>query len=243
MGLDDEASESCHRLKKFASELNEHNLLSVARSCKTRLSVLRGEEKPAIDWDRSVVNEAPVLSELFVWLEASMITRARELIASDTKSNLEEASESLKAIQHQTETANLSCQTIEAAVLQALTLDKLGRAEEAIRVLEKVVSFAGPRGWIRPFIEAGPPMADMLKRLRKQDALGDYIDRILAAYPEMGSISPRPELRSTIDDQGVEIGNRRPNSGYEIQNSRFPGRTTNQSRTRSPRVSDAAASE
>lgn len=204
MGLDDEATESCHRLKKFASELNEHNLLSVARSCKTRLLVLRGEEKPAIDWDRSAVDESPVLSELFVWLEAPAITRARELIVSGTKGNLEEASESLAAIQHQTETANLSCQTIEAAVLQALALDKLGRADEAIRALQKVVSLAGPLGWIRPFIEAGPPMADLLKRLSKQDVSGDYIDRILAAYPDMASISPRTDLRSTSDDQGVE---------------------------------------
>ena len=47
-------------------------------------------------------------------------------------------------------------------------------------------------------------MADLLKRLSKQDVSGDYIDRILAAYPDMASISPRTDLRSTSDDQGVE---------------------------------------
>ena len=63
-----------------------------------------------------------------------------------------------------------------------MVLEKLGRSDEALIVLEEVVSLAGPGGLVRPFIEAGPKMADLLKRLQKQNVAVDYIEKILAAF-------------------------------------------------------------
>ena len=63
---------------------------------------------------------------------------------------------------------------------------------------------AKPGGWIRPFVEAGPPMVDLLMRLREQNVSVDYIDRILAAFPDTESIPPLPDLRSTNDEREFE---------------------------------------
>ena len=42
---------------------------------------------------------------------------------------------------------------------------------------------AEPGGLIRPFVELGPPMADLLNRLIKKNVAVEYIEKILAAFP------------------------------------------------------------
>jgi LuxR family maltose regulon positive regulatory protein len=175
-----DAAETAGRLQEFARELRERNYLSVAISCQVRLALLRGDLNSAVEWGQSV-NESPVLAELFSWLEAPSITRARVLIAEGTNDSLGKASELLATIRQLIEACQFTCQMIEVAVLQSMVLEKLGRSDEALIVLEEVVALAGPGGWVRPFIEAGPKMADLLKRLQKQNVAVDYIEKILAA--------------------------------------------------------------
>jgi hypothetical protein len=69
------------RLVDFAQELNNPQYLTVAHSCRARLSLLRGGLEPAVQWARSV-NETPVPSALFIWLEVPSIAQARVLIAA-----------------------------------------------------------------------------------------------------------------------------------------------------------------
>ena len=188
MQLEDEASESCQRLQEFALELNESNYLSVAQSCRARLSVLQGALRPAVEWGRSF-DESPVLSEVFSWLEAPSITQVRVLIADGTEESLNKAFDLIRSLRQLSESCHFTCQTIEIAILQSMALEKQGRGEEALNNLEEVMVLAGPRGWIRPFVEAGPPMADLLKRLRKQNVAVDYIEKVLTAFPGHGPAS------------------------------------------------------
>jgi len=180
MRLDEKVTESCRRLQEFALELQERNLLSVAQSCQARLSVLRGDVRSAVEWGLSV-NESPVEAEVFSWLEAPSITQARVLIADGSRQSLLNATELLQSIRDLCEACQFRCQIIEVAVLQSIALDKLGRSDEALTALEEVITLAGPLGWIRPFIEAGPLMAGLLKRLHKQNVAVEYIEKILAA--------------------------------------------------------------
>jgi len=57
----------------------------------------------------------------------------------------------------------------------------MSRTEEALAMLEHVVTLSSPGGWIRPFVEPGLPMAELLNRLSKKNVELDYIRGILAA--------------------------------------------------------------
>ena len=66
---------------------------------------------------------------------------------------------------------------------QSVALEKLKRTDGAMKALEGVLALAQPGGWIRPFVEAGPPMADLLKRLRNRNIALSYVGQLLSAPP------------------------------------------------------------
>jgi LuxR family maltose regulon positive regulatory protein len=216
----DAADESIDSLIDLVRELNVPQYLSVAYSCRARLSLLRCDLATAIEWTHSI-NETPVPSALFMWLEIPSITQARVLIADGTEASLVKAIELLDTLAQLAQTYRFTNQTIEIAVLQSMALVKLERGNEALAALKEVVALAGPLGWIRPFIEAGAPMADLLKQLRKRDASVDYINRILAAFPDTESKPPLTDLRATNDEREFEAETVTPieNPKSKIQNS------------------------
>jgi LuxR family maltose regulon positive regulatory protein len=193
-----EAEKSIQRLQEFARELEGHSYLSLAQSCQTRLSLLRGNVNPAVDWSRSV-EDPPVAAELFSWFEATSITQARVLIADGSEQSLLKAVKQIQSVRDLCEKNRFTCQTIEVTVLQSLLFEKQGHSDAALKSLEEAIVMAEPGGWVRPFIELGRPMAELLGRFVRQKGRTDYVHRILDAF-------------QTIDRQPVSIspGSSRP---------------------------------
>jgi LuxR family maltose regulon positive regulatory protein len=85
--------------------------------------------------------------------------------------------------------------------LLALALEKQGRTDDALAALETAVYLARPGGFIRPFVELGPPMAGLLKRLAEKNIAAAYIGRLLAAFhatpPPTASDAQPPDVQLT----------------------------------------------
>ena len=129
----------------------------------------------------SSFRETPLPMELFFWLEVPSITRARVLIALGSEQSLSQATELLRELQDGSNSLRLTGQTIEISVLQALAIDKRGRADEALDAVKEAVALARPGGWVRPFVEAGPAMVGILRRLDSSGEEAIFVRQILDA--------------------------------------------------------------
>ncbi len=178
MGQTDQATNVIDGLIEFSQEAGESGHIDVAESCNARLSFMRGESKMGLEWARSYDAETHVPSMNF-WLEIPVITQTRILILAGTNDDVVRALGLLDSLVKGIDKLHNTYQKIEILVLQSVALDKLERTTEAQTFLEEAVNKAQPGGWIRPFVEAGPTMPDMLKRLEAKDITGEYIEKLI----------------------------------------------------------------
>jgi LuxR family maltose regulon positive regulatory protein len=80
---------------------------------------------------------------------------------------------------------------IELHLLKALALQAQGELVGALAALERALSLAEPGGYVRIFVDEGPPMARLLYRAAGGGAVSRYVGELLAAFdlervPEAG---------------------------------------------------------
>jgi LuxR family maltose regulon positive regulatory protein len=106
------------------------------------------------------------------------------LLAEGSDTDLQEAEKKLQECLRLSRAQHSTFQMISIMVLQALALQKQGRTDEALAVLEEAVDLARPGGFIRPFVESGPTVEGLLKRLAAKNIALDYIGQLLDAFRE-----------------------------------------------------------
>ncbi len=191
-----------------------YNLL-IANSTRARLSLLRGNLESAGRWVKTFDNYPQFFSMLF-FTEIPDVTQCRVLIAIGSDFSLKTALKELRILWKGVKAIHNTYQMIEIAVLEALALQKQGRTDDALCRLQRAVTLAKPGGWIRPFIEAGTQIADMLKTLIKRKVEIYYLKQILAAFgndknqkvsnPHHPSFSPRTQsLIEPLTNRELEI--------------------------------------
>jgi LuxR family maltose regulon positive regulatory protein len=72
---------------------------------------------------------------------------------------------------------------IKIQILQALGFQAAGKADQAMKALAQALMQAEPEGYIRTFVDEGPPMAALLHRAALRGVTPDYIASLMAAFP------------------------------------------------------------
>jgi len=190
------AGATLERLITYAHTPNDSTYSTIANSCRTRLSLIKGEAP--FSFGPAGINKAMNEEPMFFWLEIPSITRCRVLLEEGSDVNLQEAENRLQEYLRLCRTQHNTFQMIFILPLLALAHEKQGRPDEAATVLEEAVNMAGPGGFIRPFIEPGPELAGPLKRLAEKNIAVDYIGQILAAFSPPDH--PPSSIAQTPDD-------------------------------------------
>jgi LuxR family maltose regulon positive regulatory protein len=193
----DKATTTLERIFEYIHSLNDSTLFDIAHSCRARLSLMKAEAPVAPGVPS--INKTSNGEALIFWLEIPVITQCRVLIAEGSDAGLQEAEKKLQECLRLSQAQHNTFQMIGIMALQALALQKQGREDEALAVLEEVVDLARPGGWIRPFVESGPTMEGLLKRLAEKNIAVDYIGQLLAAFRE-DQLGVKPEeLRTQVE--------------------------------------------
>jgi LuxR family maltose regulon positive regulatory protein len=169
-------------LLEFAQEKDYPAAITVARSCQARLSLMQGDLETATHWmDMAHPETEPGV--MFFWLEDPHITQCRILIAKGTEAGLQEAGEKLAAFGKINKAQNNTHQLIDILLLQSLIYQKQSQIDKALATLKRAITLAEPGGFIRPFLDLGSEMVELLVLLSQRDVALEYITQILAAFP------------------------------------------------------------
>ena len=79
---------------------------------------------------------------------------------------------------------------IEILVLQALAHQMQGDIPAALVPLERALTLAEPEGYVRIFVDEGPPMAVLLEAAAKQGIAPNYVRHLLTAFGKAEDRTP-----------------------------------------------------
>jgi LuxR family maltose regulon positive regulatory protein len=147
----------------------------------------------------------------------TLITHARVFIALGREypdsTYLDDASNLLDKLLGMAESNGWGRRMIEILVLQALALEQKRDIAQAMQPLGRALTLAEPEGYIRTFVDVGPPMSRLLYEALSREIAPDYVQRILAAFPEFEAekdavqqSSPRTsEFIEPLSDRELEV--------------------------------------
>ena len=177
----DGVQETMKQMHAYADEMNDTSYATIALSCQAHLCMLQGDVASAQRWLPGADLQTDVGPMLW-WLEVPRLTRCRKLIAEGSDASLELALSKLKTFKQDNEADHNRIQRVSVYSLMALAYTEQGCMDDAMAALERAIELATPGRFIRPFVDCGIKMVDLLNQLRRQGVAQDTIDQILSAF-------------------------------------------------------------
>ena len=126
---------------------------------------------------------------------AAQLAQTNALPISQARVNLAQgepaaALAELGPLRQQMEAKGWADELLKVMVLQTLALHAHGEKNKALLLLGDVLALAESGGFIRIFVDEGPPMAALLREVAKHRAASNYVRKVLAAFGEVEGKSP-----------------------------------------------------
>ena len=177
---------------------------------RARVWIRQGNVADALEWARDMglsVQDDPVYLH-----EYEHLTLARALLA---RGDLDEATELLGRLLTAANAGLRTSTVIEILVLQSLVNGSRGDVPAALVSLERALTLAAPEGYVRMFVDEGPPVRSLLEAAGQAGIAKEYVEHLLAACsagatgtpPQQGLIDPlsRREL-DVLRLLGTDLG-------------------------------------
>jgi LuxR family maltose regulon positive regulatory protein len=156
---------------------------------RARVWLAQGEWGKALGWVRE--RGLSVDDELSYLLEFEHITLVRVLMARPAAGrSVDRTTRFLHRLLRAADEGGRTGSVIEILVLQALAHQTRGDLPAALAALHRALELAEPEGYVRIFVDEGPPMAALLRAVARQGTAPSYVRRLLAALQGTGGGSP-----------------------------------------------------
>ncbi len=193
-GRGDEARDLAESLVAHMLETGNTFALPLARAFVAEIALRQGRLTEARDWLRKLprrgTGETAEPESILPMVMAYMpqLTLVKVLLADARPESMSRAETLLARLhEHASRVHNRRCR-IEVLALQALLHQAREDEPAALEALEEAVTLAQPGGFVRLFVDLGPPMADLLDRLELDDEAARYVEQIRTAFPGGGTL-------------------------------------------------------
>jgi LuxR family transcriptional regulator, maltose regulon positive regulatory protein len=179
-------------------------LLAQGAAVRAQVELAQGNLAAAIHWAEThgLSHASLEASDLSFPREQEYLTLVRVRIAHGREhpasSFLTQALVLLERLQEDAEAKMRMRSMLEILLLRALALQTQGLHTEALTALGRAVLLAEAEGYIRLFLDEGPPMVALLRQAQKHKVAPEYLMTLLEAAGEpSGTDSDLPALRSS----------------------------------------------
>ena len=199
-------------IQSMENSARKHDLPSWAinqlSAWNVRIWLAHGKLEAASQW--MIERGLDPACELTYQHEMEFIALARILIA---QGRLDAADKLLLRLHASAEVGGRTDKVIEILILQALTAQVGGDTEGAMTTLGQALSLAEPEGFVRTFVDEGPPMASLLYEALSRRISPDYVRRLLAAFPiaepeqadPSQTLATKSELIEPLSERELEV--------------------------------------
>ena len=161
-------------IRQAASQLNLPLIDAFVAACEADLALRLGNAQAAARWAETArlsADDTPQFER-----EGEYFAFARLLLAQDRPG---EAQTLLDSLEQFARTRGLLRSLLTVHILRARAERAQGRDAGALASLEKALHLAGPAGYLRPFLDDGPSVLDLLRRVRP--AASAFVEQVLDA--------------------------------------------------------------
>jgi LuxR family maltose regulon positive regulatory protein len=174
---------------------------------RARVWIALGEWRRALGWARE--RGLAVDDELSYLREFEHITLARALLARlgaerDDRS-IHDVTGLLERLLGVAQEGQRTGSVLEISLLQALASQACGNLPAALPALRRALTLAEPEGYVRIFLDEGPPMSSLLRAVAKEGAARDHVRRLLAAAAPEDSASVSSGLIEPLSDRELDV--------------------------------------
>jgi LuxR family maltose regulon positive regulatory protein len=185
------------KAREFGSMEGDYSLVNFRLATQqARLNLAAGEPEKVVRWVEGTLAaflSGKQLPATFVETLQTMLARAYL-----ARGEAEEALAVLEPLLSPAEAAGAFLHVIEVCALKALALHALGDTSAALAALERSLALAESEGYVRTYLNEGPPLARLLREATSQGIHAEYANELLSAfkgseYGRMGDMpSPTP---------------------------------------------------
>jgi LuxR family maltose regulon positive regulatory protein len=203
LGLSDQALEVAQSIARLTFECGNQMFMGLAEAFQADLDLRQGRIALADQWAKAFTVPVPHGMHRFFNAELSFI---KILMARNTRESLKSATELLDSMHQLLEKVHHRRLMIDTLGMQALLNDSLGQESTAFENLCRALALAEPGGFVRPFLDLGDQLGNLLKRLLVQKTDLKYGEQVLTAFNNEKTVIV-PDVSDTQNAERLSLSN------------------------------------